>query len=283
MIVISKHTNQLCNRLFTYLPVLSYALEAGEPVRFLFQYKGYDRMFPNLHRAGMTSHLQDKTLSPSIGSKLLNAVVRFLNRFVHMVMQPGEKIPLHKPLGVLFNPKWKEIRYDRGYISRHADTLRHLFTPGDEVWTAIGEMMPAAPEECVTVGVHMRGGDYRTYLGGRYFYTTEVYRKFMLQMKSLLEEKGKSVRFLICTNEAFRREEFEGLDIMHQQGTDMLVDLYGLSRCDYIIGPPSTFSQWASFYGGALLKPLMSADEHLSLDDFGRVVALDTFENQIND
>jgi hypothetical protein len=26
-------------------------------------------------------------------------------------------------------------------------------------------------------------------------------------------------------------------------------DLYALASCDYIIGPPSTFSQWASFYG----------------------------------
>ena len=26
-------------------------------------------------------------------------------------------------------------------------------------------------------------------------------------------------------------------------------DLYSLAACDYIIGPPSTYTQWASFYG----------------------------------
>lgn len=279
MIIISKHTNQLCNRLFTYLPVLSYALEAKERVCFLFQYEGYDDFFPNLHREGFTSYLQDRTLHPSISSKLLNATVRFIDKFIHIVLKPEERIPLHQPLGILFNPKWKEIRYDRGYISHHSEKLRHLFTPSDEIWKTIEEMIPTASEEYVTVGVHMRGGDYRTYLNGRYFYEVETYREFMIQMKNLFEKEGKKTRFLICTNETFQPKDFEGLEILHQKGTNMLVDLYGLSRCDYIIGPPSTFSQWASFYGKVPLKPLMSADENISLNNFGKIIALDEFES----
>lgn len=278
MIVISKHTNQLCNRLFTYLPVLSYALEAGESVCFLFQYKGYDGFFPNLRESGIASYLPDDTLRPSISSKLLNAFVRFMDKLVHVVLKSGERIPLRKPLGLLFNPKWKEIRYDSAYIAKHAEELRRLFTPGNAVWQAIAEMMPSVSEEVVTVGVHMRGGDYRTYLGGKYFYEPPVYRKYMEQVKTLLEAQGKQVRFLLCTNERVASSDFPGLELLRQQGTDLLVDLYGLSRCDYIIGPPSTFSQWASFYGGVPLRFLMASDESVSLSDFKKVVALDTFE-----
>jgi len=29
----------------------------------------------------------------------------------------------------------------------------------------------------------------------------------------------------------------------------MVEDLYALAECDYIIGPPSTYTLWASFYG----------------------------------
>jgi hypothetical protein len=36
-------------------------------------------------------------------------------------------------------------------------------------------------------------------------------------------------------------------------------DLYALAQCDYIFGPVSTFSQWASFYGN---KPLLHLENH---------------------
>ena len=277
MIYISKHTNQLCNRLFTYLPVISYALEAGEPVCFLFQYEKYDAFFPNLKSEGIESRFLEKSLTPGLACKLLNASVRALDKIVHLVLRPGEKIPLKKPLGCLFNPKWKEVRYDKAYIAKHADKLRFLFTPTAEVCDTVARML-ATDEDVVTVGVHIRGGDYRTYLGGRYFYEPAIYREYMSQMAALLAAEGKRVRFLVCTNEPLTPAHFEGLQVLQQAGTDMMVDLYGLSQCDYIIGPPSTFSQWASFYGKTPLRVLASADEQLSLDEFKRVVALDTFE-----
>ncbi len=279
MIVISKHTNQLCNRLFTYLPVISYALEAGEPVCFLFQYKKYDAFFPNLKREGIGSYFTDKALVPSFTSKLLNIVVRGVDKIVHLVLRTGEPVPLKKPLGVLFNPKWKEIRYDKAYIAKHEDRLRYLFAPTTEVCECVDALLAKCDDEdVVTVGVHIRGGDYRTYLGGRYFYEPEVYCKYMRCIEALFSAQGRRVRFLVCTNERVNVSAFDGLQVLQQAGSDMMVDLYGLSQCDYIMGPPSTFSQWASFYGKTPLRVLASADEKIELEDFKRVVALDTFE-----
>jgi hypothetical protein len=41
-------------------------------------------------------------------------------------------------------------------------------------------------------------------------------------------------------------------------------DLHALARCDYIFGPQSTFTQWASFYGN---KPLfLLKDTHDRLE-----------------
>lgn len=277
MIIISKHTNQLCNRLFTYLPVLSYALEAGERACFLFQYSGYDKFFPNLRNEGIRSYCCDATLRPSIKSKMLNGLVRIADKAVHLVLKHGEPLPLRKPLGCLFNPKWKEIRYDKAYIQKHSDSLRRLFAPSPEVMANIAEML-GSDRSKITVGVHMRGGDYRTYLGGKYFYEPQIYLEYMHQMNRLLAAENKQARFLLCTNEKTDPTLFGGLDVVMQKGNCMLTDLYGLSSCDYIIGPPSTFSQWASFWGKTPLRVLYSANEPLFLSDFKRVVALDTFE-----
>ena len=40
-------------------------------------------------------------------------------------------------------------------------------------------------------------------------------------------------------------------------------DLYALARCDYIMGPPSTYTQWASFYGNHPMLSLDSGDQRI--------------------
>lgn len=265
MIIISKHTNQLCNRLFTYLPVISYALEANERVMFLFQYKGYDNLFPNLSKAGYLSKWTDGRIKGTLLSKAFNGIVRFLNHFTHLVLMPGEPFPLKKPLGVLFNPKWREIRYDHAYIEKHIERLRWLFAPQEEVARKVAEM---ANGEYITVGVHIRRGDYKHYKGGRYYYSQEDYLNFMLQMKTLLAHNGKPIRFFLASNEKIEIDDFKNLETFTQNGSDMMVDLYGLAACDYIIGPPSTYSQWASFYGKKPLLMIYDKSTTLRLEDF---------------
>lgn len=274
MIIISKHTNQLCNRLFTYLPILSYALEANQKVQFLFQYKGYNNFFPNLEKAGYRSRLTDSSINASLTSKVFNALVSAADKCVHLILKPGEQLPLRQPLGVLFNPKWRDIRYDKAYIAKHANTLRQLFAPNEATANAVSQMFGTS--QAVTVGVHMRGGDYRTYKGGIYYYTPEQYRHFMLQIKNELEAAGKQVRFLICSNEKVDKSAFADFDIFMQNGTDMLVDLYGLAQCQYIMGPPSTYSQWASFYGQTPYLELSNAQKQVALQAFRIITHLDS-------
>ena len=56
-------------------------------------------------------------------------------------------------------------------------------------------------------------------------------------------------------------------------------DLYALSLCDYILGPPSTFSMWASFYGKKPLRIVSYKDEAISLHEFKIIAAVDTFQD----
>jgi hypothetical protein len=41
-------------------------------------------------------------------------------------------------------------------------------------------------------------------------------------------------------------EPFAGLDVHHGPG-EPVEDLHALSLCDRLVGPPSTYSAWASF------------------------------------
>jgi hypothetical protein len=102
----------------------------------------------------------------------------------------------------------------------------------------------------VLIGVHIRLKDYRTYLGGFFYYCPEDYQRTLEGMAALFP--GQRVAFLICSDEDQKAESFAPFQVSKGPGTP-LGDLYSLAGCDYLIGPPSTFSLWAAFYG---VKPL---------------------------
>ena len=52
-------------------------------------------------------------------------------------------------------------------------------------------------------------------------------------------------------------------------------DLITLSQCDYLIGPPSTFNIWASFYGEVPTYHIEDSEFEFELNDFRILYDLD--------
>jgi hypothetical protein len=101
------------------------------------------------------------------------------------------------------------------------------------------------------VGVHIRRGDYKTFENGIYYYTDEQYLTYM---NAVAKELGKEIVFLICSNEKVNIDFFNTETTNAIAGPNHeLLDMYALAACDYLIGPPSTFTMWASFYGNVPL------------------------------
>jgi hypothetical protein len=152
------------------------------------------------------------------------------------------------------------------YFAKHADSIRDYFRPLDRHEKAVAEMLGRVRKECdVVVGVHIRLGDYSNFKGGKYFFDVEKYMALMRQVNSLFD--NRKVGFLVCSNEQHDPQKFSGLRVFYGTGQP-LEDMYGLAGCDYIMGPPSTFSMWASFYGEVPLYQLEDADRKVSIEDF---------------
>lgn len=117
----------------------------------------------------------------------------------------------------------------------------------------------------LVIGVHLRGGDYKKFEGGKWFYTPAQYYDKMKQLAELNVFRNKRLAFVICTNEKnISLPATDNFSVFNDE-RHFVEDLYLLSKCDYIIGPPSTFSMWASFYGGVPLYMLKNIN--LTLDD----------------
>jgi hypothetical protein len=103
------------------------------------------------------------------------------------------------------------------------------------------------------VGIHVRRGDYERWRQGKYFFPLARYEQWIEDLSNLL---GRHAAFLICSDEPL------GISV-NQPATfgtgHPVVDMYSLAECDLIVGPPSTFSAWASFIGK---KPLLTMNSH---------------------
>ncbi len=151
-------------------------------------------------------------------------------------------------------------------VKKHAERIRSYFRP----IPGIEEVARHAVEELrqdadIVVAVHMRRGDYRRWQQGRYFFSKDRYAQWMQQMEKLFPQKR--VAFLLCSDEAFSRDDFPGLSVRPGPGTPT-EDMHAMAECDWIFGPLSTFSQWASFYGATPLFHLRDKDDQLELQKF---------------
>jgi len=137
--------------------------------------------------------------------------------------------------------------YDSVAFQKHADLVRRYFRPVQAIRELVTHSLrPARESADVVVGVHIRHGDYQHFCGGIMYYTFAEYAQLMRTVSDLFP--GQRVSFLICSNAQLPDEEFDGLRI-HSGPGHVVGDVYALAECDYIVGPPSTYSEWASFYG----------------------------------
>ena len=167
---------------------------------------------------------------------------------------------------VLVVTDWLFRHYDG--IKKHQDILRKemSFTENSIInakskWRALQQDYP----ERTFIGIHVRRGDYTDWLGGIYFYDDTTYYKWMLQ----IAEQVKDPVYIVCSNENLQFVNEAGLIISYSKGSP-LEDLYLLSKCRYIIGPPSTFSSWSAFAGDQYLYQPETKKEVLTLDSFAK-------------
>ena len=159
----------------------------------------------------------------------------------------------------------------RDHISfdKHADVIRSLFVPIKKYNQLVQQqMLEAKASANMVFGIHIRRGDYKQFEGGKYYFDDAVYIDKMWQLYNQQKAKGNTCCFLICTNEPIDINRFPGEFILFAQKRHFITDLYCLAACNGIIGPPSTFSAWASFYGKVPIHQFHAENELIILKSY---------------
>ena len=285
-IIISKKTGRLGNRLQLYAHWLAFALE--KEVRILNPaFAEYSVLFQGTADQRWGKFPGDiDAASPSVASR---EWIYWLNRSAYKLAKP---LAISKNAGIrvakaqsskfiqtdsLWNDFFKEswsILFTQGlhfyspgdWFVRHGDTIRSFLAPlNDYQEKATKFVKQVKLQTDVLVGVHLRQTDYQEFVGGRFFYSLNQYLMKMLEIRELYQPRRCT--FLICSDVPWEGSLKQDLQCLSGPGT-VIGDLMALSECDLILGPPSTFSGWAAWYGKVPIHFLENLIIPLALDSF---------------
>ncbi len=124
----------------------------------------------------------------------------------------------------------------------------------------------------VVLGVHLRGRDYRTWRNGEFFFSASQYRAWTDQFLAL--QPTRRVKVILFSDEPIDTEAFRSLTVPWEVSTGTLAEDYVLmGLCTYLLGPPSTFTLWASFLGDNTCIQLRSSHDTMAQALTERVVS----------
>lgn len=172
---------------------------------------------------------------------------------------------------------WHVRHYD--LFLKYRQEIADLFSFDDGGTAAV-----ARAEDEIMLGVHIRRGDYIRWHGGRYFYTDDQYIAQIRRFASLFEGSGHKVGVVLATNDPaldaglYRKELAGVVSRVEAPASSPMADLRALSRCDYLIGAPSTFSLVAAMYRDLPIRFIDNPDEDFSLDGFSDFAHLFRYE-----
>lgn len=234
----------MCNNLLQYAHVYAWGRKRGRKVismRFSYKYQffkicktGYTGFLWYL----MAKYLAALKIIPTASFKHndcdAKALERMMERHRHIVVAG-----------------WFARFYDD--FLEYRDEIVDLFTINKDITEPVRQQMQKdspAGEQCLRLGVHIRRGDYSTWEDGRYFHSDKVYADHINRFASW--HKDKQVHVFLSTNDmGITVRTFQELcpDVtIHLYANSAPADLFMLSECDYLIGPPSTFSLVAAMY-----------------------------------
>lgn len=259
----ARDKSQMCNNLLQYAHVYAWGREHGRKVismRFSYKYQFFHICHTSLTGFGwylLAKYAAAIGLLPTASFKHSDcdreALERKMLRHRHIVVSG-------------WNARWYDL------FLKYRQEIVDLFTL-DEKFTApvkakmqeiekSSSLLP--PPSSLRLGVHIRRGDYAQWADGIYYYEDEVYVRHINRFAE--QHQDKTIHVYLSTNDGqVTAEHFQQrcpqVRIHHLQGSAP-EDLFMLSECDCLIGPPSTFSLVAAMYRDLPLYRMDSADEN---------------------
>lgn len=281
MLILTEKAGQLCNRLFQYAHLIAFCKRHQIKIVHLAFYD-YAQYFNSINDRLFISF-------PSSSLKLRNGFIRFTLQsafrfgasFIQHIVPRFMGITkvrfdvesaktdeiLESALGhplIFINGFYFRDSYN---LNKYADAIKNYFMP-KEIYTRMAKEINTQLRKNseMIIGLHIRRGDYKYHENGKYYFEDKVYIRIIQDI--ITQFPGKGVKVFIASNESLRLENYACVsNYIVWESREPIVDLMALTLCDYLVGPPSTFSMWASFYGNVPLLIIKDPQQKIDLRD----------------
>ena len=127
------------------------------------------------------------------------------------------------------------------------ELIKDIFQPASRFRKEIIEPIHSLRKDNdIICGILIRQTDYISWLKGKYFFETCDYINCINIISSVLYKYR--IGFFIATDQKQNENLFLNINCILRIG-EPIENLYTLSYCDFLVGPPSSFIGWSAFYG----------------------------------
>lgn len=262
--IICDSENQLCNRFFSYLDSISWAIRYDKHVYVLFwneNIRYFDVLRNNKYVSFPFYFVEKNRWMKAFFCRTIDS--RFANKLYHSNF--GSKLGFYLGWPMKNRCKTENLLTDK-------TELRRIFMPNSDIQYKVNSLFGEyRVGTTLIVGVHIRRGDYKTFMGGCFYYDNSVYEQRMNEIVRLCNDR--EVCFYLASNEEIPEsltQKFKTFSILKANTAE---DLYALSKCDFLLGPPSTFTQWVSYLNDIPLYHIYDKDVEIeSLNSFVPII-----------
>jgi len=149
----------------------------------------------------------------------------------------------------------KPVTFIRGFVYNNTcthivdsfDAIHHHYRPRYHHRPAIHEPIDRLRANCdLVLGIVIRHGDFKSWQGGKFYFTTPEYVQLMDACTGLVPEN--SIGFFIASDEEQDPDHFDAHAHFFRAGHP-LENLYALAACDGMLAAESSFTGWSQYYG----------------------------------
>ena len=257
LVVLNDGNGQMCNKLLFQANILASSYQNKYPVCYYRMEK-----FPGFkqHQKELERNLIRKDNEP----KLQYALTRLVHKTLSKISLSSKKFVM---VGAN-NQDEAEKLIRSNYLQRHTsylygwpfydldalreagDLVREYLSPEQDVEEYVSQQKKKLNDLAeIIIGVHLRRGDYKTWRNGAYYYSNAEYVQCMNSLFESLHTTKKCC-FVLFSNEKLDITEFENDNYLVIKASGSAAqDFHLMSQCNYLVGPPSSFSGLASFLG----------------------------------
>ncbi len=242
IIILLEKYGGFCNRLFQSLHYHAYAIKEGatffNPTMLgLLKFDNY--FFYFLDR---------------VNNLLLKFLVRliqclFKNNEICFYFNENNYIKIVK--GWEFRKDQLTFKYHKNLNNLYTFKSKHLLNKSRSLINYLNDLKKNGK---FIVGVHIRKKDYKLWNNGKYYFSDNFYIEVINKLKAKLIKDNYDPFILTLSDEIISSE----LGFDYSSNDSWKIDQIILQNCDLIMGPPSTFTMWASYIAKVPLIKLYS-------------------------